>query len=41
MVGCRQGGEHQDRLSSRRVGAAALREIKDFTTLTAEWKAPT
>jgi hypothetical protein len=41
MVGRRQGSEHQDRLSLGLVGATALREIKDFTTLTAEWKAPT
>jgi hypothetical protein len=35
MVGRRQGGEHQDRLSpAGAAGATALREIKDFTTLT-------
>jgi hypothetical protein len=35
MVGRRQGGEHQDRLSVMvgRAGATALREIKDFATL--------
>jgi hypothetical protein len=33
MGGRRQGGEHQDRLSTGRAGTTTLREIKDFTTL--------
>jgi hypothetical protein len=35
MVGRRQGGEYQGRLSTigGRAGGTALRKIKDFTTL--------